>query len=372
MSVARRLAVIGAALAITAVAGIWYANPQAPWLLSQVNSVEQPSALTGPYTPAYDFITPSTGWALVVDYSALTTRFFIFHTTDGAAHWYKQYVGRARGDRPYLHFFDANHGFAYAGFSYRTADGGAHWRQIKVPGSQPYVNFASPTDGWAETFKAGSQHLFRTGDGGNTWREVGVTPPATGSAQPVLEPQTSTFSSGCEGWLGAAAMDSPAVVFVTFDCASSWRAIAFMSPDVAGTRYQTAVRRVTGGSVIAFVSDGGGHVLGAYVTHDGGDSWHGLPFPTRLSVPEAVSFVDPDHWWILGAGSIYTSADAGSLWTHVQESGLPGGWQFDIGNAVDAFHAWGILTSSPKPQASMLAMTADGGSHWKVVNAPQP
>ena len=371
MSVARRLAVIGAALAITAVAGIWYANPQPPWSLSPV-SVAQPSALTGPFTPTYDFITPSTGWALVVDYSALTTRFFVFHTTDGAAHWYKQYVGRARGDRPYLHFFDANHGFAYAGFSYRTVDGGAHWRAIRVPGSQPYVNFANPTDGWAQTFKAGSQHLYRTGDGGHTWREIDAAPPESGSAQPFLEPQTSTFDGGCEGWLGAAAIGSPAVVFVTFDCGASWRAIGLMSPDVAGTRYQSAVRRVTGTSVIAFVSDGAGHVLGAYLTADGGDIWRGLPFPTRLSVPEAVSFVDPDHWWILGAGSLYTSNNGGGLWTHVHESGLPDDWQLDIGGAIDRYHAWAIMTSSQKTQVSRLAMTEDGGAQWEMVSAPVP
>ena len=87
---------------------------------------------------------PTTGWALVIDYSAFTTRFFVFHTTDGAAHWYKQYAGKARGDRPYLHFFDALHGFAYAGFSYRTVDGGAHWRVMNVPGSQPYRELRQP------------------------------------------------------------------------------------------------------------------------------------------------------------------------------------------------------------------------------------
>lgn len=352
-------------------AGIWYAKPQVPPLFSEV-SVAQPATLTGPFTATYDFITPATGWALVVDYSALTTRFFVFHTTDGAAHWYKQYVGKAKGDRPYLHFFDADHGFAYAGFSYRTVDGGAHWWSINVPGSQPYVNFANPNDGWAQTFKDGAQHLYRTGDGGRNWRELGTAPLVSGSAVPVLEPQTSTFNSGCEGWLGSTATDAPAVVFVTFDCGGTWRPISLLSPDVAGTRYQTAVRSVAGASLIAFVSDGTGRVLGAYQTADGGDSWRGVPFPTPLSAPEAVSFVDPDHWWILGAGSIYTSNDAGNLWTQIKETGLPGGWEFDVGKALDAYHAWGILTSSSKPQVSRLAVTSDGGAHWEVVSAPQP
>ena len=371
MSVARRLAVIGAALAIIAVAGIWYAKPQFPWPVSQAGP-HLTSALTGPFTPTYDFITPTVGWALVVDYSALTTRFFIFHTTDGAADWYKQYVGRAKGDRPYLHFFDAKHGFAYAGFSYSTADGGDHWYPIRVPGSQPYVNFADPMDGWAQTFKAGLVHLFRTSDGGKTWLEIGVAPLTVSVTQPELEPQTSTFNSTCEGWMGAPALDSPAVVFESVDCGTSWRRISLLQPDVSGTRYQTAVKRVTETSLIAFVSDGAGHVIAAYRTLDGGDSWRGVRFPTRLPVPEAVSFVDLDHWWILGAGSVYTSADGGGLWTLIPDSGLPDGWQFDIGGAIDPYHAWAILTSSHKTQVSRLTMTADGGAHWEQVSAPEP
>ncbi len=365
------MSVIATAVATIGAAGIWYASPEMPSLIDQA-TVTQPSTLTGPFTPTYAFLTPSLGWALVVDYSALTTRFFVFHTTDGAAHWYKQYVGKARGDRPYLHFFDAQHGFAYAGFSYRTVDGGAHWQAINVPGSQPYVNFASPTEGWAQTFRGGAQHIYRTGDGGRIWNEVKATPPGSGAAQPVLEPQTSTFSNDCEGWLGATATESPATVFVTRDCGATWRSQSLMSNVAPGSWYETAVKRVSGNLVVAFVSDIAGHVLSAFSTADHGDTWRGVAFPTRVSAPEAVSFVDAQHWWILGSGAIYTSNNAGSLWTHVHGSGIPEGWQFDVGQGIDAYHAWGILTSTAKSQLSRLVITTDGGSFWSVVSPPQP
>lgn len=364
----RRLSVIVTAVAVIAAAGIWYAKPQLPSLLRPV-AVTQPATLTGPFTATYDFLSPTLGWALVVDYSALNTRFFVFHTVDGALHWSKQYVGRARGDQPYLHFFDVNHGFAYAGFSYRTVDGGAHWQQIKVPGSQPYVSFASPTDGWAQSVVGSSQRMYRTVDGGRTWNELGAAPGGSGSVLPVLKPQTATFNSGCDGWMGASG--SPAIVFATADCGATWRPIALLSADVPGARYQTAARLVPGDSVVAFVSDGAGHVLGAFQSSDSGDSWRGVPFPTRVSAPEAVSFTDPQHWWILGGGAIYTSENAGSLWTHVFGSGLPSGWQFDLGGAIDSYHAWGILTLTARPQVAGLALTSDGGAHWELVSAPQ-
>jgi hypothetical protein len=367
----RRLSVIGASVAVIAAAGIWYASPQVPAVLSDV-SLPGPSTLTGPFTATYDFVTPSLGWAVVVDYSALTTRFFIFHTTDGAAHWYKQYVGKAKGDRPYLHFFDAGNGFAYVGFSYRTVDGGAHWQPVRVPGSQPYVSFATPTDGWAQSARAGAQRIYRTADGGVSWKEAGAAPVAPGSVLPVLEPQTSTFNLGCEGWVGASAINSPAIVFATADCGATWQPIALLANDIPGSRYQTAVRLIAGSLVIAFVSDGSGHVLGAFETSGAADSWRGVPLPTALSAPEAVSFADPDHWWILGAGAVYTSENGGVLWTHVTASGLPGGWNFDLGGAVDPYHAWGILTSTARSQVAGLATTSDGGAHWKLVSAPQP
>jgi len=172
--------------------------------------------------------------------------------------------------------------------------------------------------------------------------------------------------------MGAAATSSPAVVFATVDCGASWRSIALPSPIVAGDRYETAVAGIPGGSVIAFVSDGAGNVLSAFMTSDGGTNWRRMPFPTRLPGPEALSFVDAEHWWIVSAGAIYTSGNAGILWTHVRGSGAPEGWQLDIGQAMDAYHAWGILTSTSKSQVSRLAMTVDGGSHWSVVSAPQP
>jgi photosystem II stability/assembly factor-like uncharacterized protein len=371
VSVARRLAVIGAALATTAVAGIWYANPQAPWLLSQV-SVERPSALTGPYTPTYDFITPSTGWALVVDYSALTTRFFVFHTTDGAAHWYKQYVGKARGDRPYLHFFDANHGFAYAGFSYRTVDGGAHWRQIKVPGPQPYVTFASPTDGWAETFKAGSQHLYRTGDGGNTWILAGAAPPSSEELQPLAEVgQSSRFRESGEGWLGAIHQLAP-TVFVTADGGATWQPVELF-PTFGTDYYDTMVRLIPGRAVVAFVSDGMGHQLGALLSLKDGSSWAGLSFPFVDLSPDELTFVDADHWWLFHSGSVYTTDDGGRSWLYLHELAFPGStWRSDHARGIDHQHAWWALTSTANSEVSALVMTSDGGEHWGMVTAPQP
>ena len=367
-----RLGVIATAVAIIAAAGVWYADPQLPLLPGQPTAA-QPSALNAPFSVTYEFLTPGLGWALVVDYSALTTRFFVFHTIDGGNTWEKQYVGKARGDRPYLHFYDAEHGFAYAGYSYRTLDGGAHWRAIRVPDSQPYVAFATPVDGWSQSFKTGSPRIYRTRDGGMHWLEDGAGPPASESVRVVVEPQTSTFDGDCNGWFGAASVNFPAV-YATADCGENWQPISLLTAVNVDyeAHYQTAPRMVPGNSVMTFVSDDSGHVLAAFISSDAGVHWRGVSFPAALTAPENISFLDAGHWWIVAGGSIYATDSAGRAWTRLEASGIPAGWSFVAGKTVDALHAWGIVSPDARPQVSALAATSDGGLHWMMQTSPRP
>jgi hypothetical protein len=129
---------IAAALAVIVLAGVLYVRSVAP---VPTGTVAPPSipVISGTYSATYDFVTPSLGWALVLDYSTFSTNYWIVKTTDGAKHWQVQHAGHAEGGQTYLRFFDDRHGFAYAGISYRPEDGGAHWRTIEVPGSTPYV-----------------------------------------------------------------------------------------------------------------------------------------------------------------------------------------------------------------------------------------
>src|SRR6266851_9561153 len=223
----QRLIVIVAAVAIIAGAGAWVLRPGS--FTPTPTGPNAPTAfqtMSGPYSATYEFITPSLGWALVVDYTTLSTRFFVFKTTDGATHWRKQYVGQAEGDVTYLHFFDTRNGFLYAGLEYRSTDGGDHWQRVGVPGRYVSVTFASPTRGWAEVFDAeASQRLYSTLDGGQTWTQVGAAPPSSELLQPVAEGgQTSTFREVGEGWLGAVHQPAP-TVFVTADGGATWQAI---------------------------------------------------------------------------------------------------------------------------------------------------
>jgi photosystem II stability/assembly factor-like uncharacterized protein len=365
----QRLIVIVSAVAIVAAAGVWALRPE---VLTRTGPIIPTTfrVLSGPYSATYDFLTPSLGWAVVVDYSVFSTRFFVFRTTDGAAHWEKRYSGKAEGGQTYLHFFDDHNGFLYAGFTYRTIDGGDHWQLVEVPGPGPFVSFASPVDGWAEDFGPDSAHLFRTTNGGKTWTRIGAGLPAAAALQQIFETQSSTFRPSGEGWLGAFRQQCPSV-FMTADGGTSWHTIELFCGFGTGY-YSTTVKLIPGTAVVAFLSDDAGRQLGAFLSLDDGSSWAGLSFPFVVS-PDELTFLDADHWWLFHSDWVYTTDDGGRSWLYLHALAFPGSsWRSDHARGIDPQHAWWALTSTANSEVGSLAMTSDGGQHWEMVNAPQP
>ena len=360
----RALPLIASALTATVVVSLLY-------LTSGIRSSQSPAGpapiavMSGPYLAKYDFISPSVGWALVLDYSTFATSFRIFRTTDGASHWQLQYTGQGEGGQTYIHFFDREQGFVYTGILYRTVDGGAHWRHVDAPGR--LFSFASPTRGWSFGFQ---QDVYETRDGGMTWLRVGNLPGAAFLA-PYGEPVLANFRETGEGWLGGGYLESP-MVYLTVDGAATWRAIAVPFPSAARSRdYVTTVSVAPGGQVVVLVGDDA-TLLGAYASDDLGSSWRAMTLPSTLSTFADLSFVDAVHWIALRSGYVYKTGDAGANWSSVSASGLPDDWRFLEAHAIDLDHAWWSMIATARSTDSALAMTSDGGRHWKTVNVPKP
>ncbi len=364
----RALPLIAAALTAIVVAGLLYLN--ASLRPSATPAGSAPIAImSGPYSVTYDFINPSVGWALVLDYGSfstgLSTSLRIFSTTDGAGHWQLQYTGRAEGGQTYIHFVDRRRGFAYAGVLYRTIDSGVHWETVDAPGM--YTTFASPSRGWSLGVE---QRMYSTPDGGMTWTRVADLPLAA-----ILNPYGETFAAKFrdtgEGWLGAGYLESP-VVYLTLDGAATWRAVALAPPSSPHNGgYLTTVAVAPGGQVVVLVSDET-MLLGAYSSDDLGRSWLALAPPPALSTFADLTFVDATHWIALRAGFVYKTADAGMTWERIEVEGLPDDWRYLEARAIDAKHGWWAMLGTARSMDSALAMTSDGGRHWKTVNVPKP
>ena len=361
----RALPLIASALTAIVVVSLLY-------LTSGIRSSQSPASsapiavMSGPYLARYDFISPSVGWALVLDYSSFATSFRIFRTTDSASHWQLQYTGQAEGGQTYIHFFDRDHGFAYAGLLYRTVDAGVHWEQMQTPGY--FSMFASPALGWS----LGAQdHMYSTSDGGVTWKRLPSDLPGSAFGGYGAGPEPASFRDTGEGWLGAGYLDSP-TVYLTIDGAVTWRAVAIPPPASANNPgYLTTVSVAPGGQVVVLISDET-MLLGAYASDDLGKSWRAVTLPPTLSTFADLSFVDAIHWIALRAGYVYKTADAGARWSSVPVSGLPDDWRYVDAHAIDGDHAWWSMIATARSTDSALAMTSDGGRHWKTVNVPNP
>jgi photosystem II stability/assembly factor-like uncharacterized protein len=367
----RAVPLIAAALATILVAGFLYVRGASPARPTVPGPTTFPT-LTGPYAATYDFLTPSLGWALVVDYSNPDTQFWFFKTADGASRWRQQFVGPAHGARVYIHFFDDQHGLAYAGSLYRSVDGGAHWQPVQVPGGTPFVTFASPLLGWGLVYGYGSGEMFRTTDGGQTWTDHSSNLHSDAVVNYIVDTPSPTFRDTGEGWAGADRTTVPDV-YRTLDGGVTWQPIEVPSPG-GGTPdlgYVTSALLVPGGGALAMVSDVFGDPLGASITNDGGITWQSRNFPAPVASDD-LSFVDATHWWVLRLGKVYRSSDAGRSWTEVPASGLPPLWSYLSGRVIDGRSAWWALVSQESSSRTALALTSDGGAHWTMHNMPQP
>ena len=358
---ARAIALISVAVVVMVVAAVAYLRPFAPAVPGGAAVGATPSPTTvprlgGDYVPAFFFIDPKRGWSLVVDRVA-NQRFWIFATSDGAAHWKRQLTGAASRGPAYLRFFDSLRGFAYAGSLYRTLDGGSTWQLMRTPPGGPNLVFASANKGWNL-----GDRLYATDDGGGTWKPVDspLPPSVTGDL---------AFRDDGEGWLGAA-LETP-TVYHTLDGGTSWTPVTIPVGEPGVPEYPTIVRLLPGGAVLAIVASPSGFV-GGYVSGNRGASWRGV---RALPEPEWVadaSFIDASNWWVSRYGFLYKTPNAGQNWTRVDVEPLPTGWNIDPVHALDDSHGWWTMTATTDSRDSALMMTSDGGSTWRAVAMPTP
>lgn len=369
---ARRAApLIAAALTVVIVGSLLYLRPASPSPASHRGPTTFPQ-LDGRYRPAFDFVTPSLGWAGILDMG--DGKVWVYRTSDGAKHWQRTFIAQqAIPLAPSIQFFDTAHGLLYTGRLYSTSDGGDHWSTISVPDGTGNFTFPTPTKGWA----LDGLVLYSTQDGGLTWRTAGRAPAtfyAVGYGNYVFRPDG-------EGWGGGGG--PVAEVYVTFDGGAAWRSVplpaapvSVPSPEPVGKAYnagyQTSVQLVPGGGVLALESSWLG-LVALYLTLDRGATWHAIEHPPMATNASDIAFIDSRHWWASQLGLIYKTSDAGQSWQGLHTT-FPDGldaWSLNNAHLIDSRHAWLVITS-PRTGRSALMMSSDGGAHWSLVNLPTP
>lgn len=366
----RAVPLIAIALAVAVVAGLLYLRPLPAPTAALVSPSPSPPTVAPAYLPAYDFVTPTLGWAVLEragDPSVAPAVFWIFRTDDSARHWKVQYKGStAEWAGIKIRFFDHSQGLVVlgAGSAYRTSDGGTHWRPITVPhvlGIQ--IMFSDPVHGWFAGEEVvdgnpGTLELYRTSDGGATWARL-PDPPAG----------DFSFRSTGEGWAAVQKFKGGGDIYATRDGGQTWDRVALPPPTVAENQAQfeaASVRLLPGSGVLAVNGNG-------FVTFDHGTTWRELAaLPARATFAE-IAFQDATHWWLMPSGNLYRTSDAGTTWQQVKLQ--IDDWNYVIG-VIDSRHAWALLqggqVAGGAGLATALALTADGGRTWSYAKVPVP
>ena len=361
----RALPIIAAAVVTILVAAFVYLRP--PLSPSPPRTAESatPWTLDPAYQVAYDFVTPSVGWAVLARGDTNHIDYWIFVTADGTRHWKLQASATTDAFEASvdLRFFDLEHGYAVIGrqVGLATADGGAHWTHVRFPVSTDLeVTFTDPKHGWfvggEQPFDAGGGPFpfYSTADGGSTWARLPLAP-GGGLA----------FRDAHEGW----AIDLGDTVFSTDDGGETWSAHRLPQgrvPNDRGVLEPNEVRLLPKRGVM--VTSG----LFAFTSQDGGATWRPVVTPPGARIFD-IAFQDATHWWAMPSGNLFKTSDAGQTWTHV--SLQFDDWQYRVG-VIDARHAWARLDQSTGSQdplrGTALALTTDGGVHWDYANVPRP
>lgn len=381
---------MAAALTTMVVAGVVYLHPSLPSSPAKpVPKVTRPLLLSNQYSATYDFVTPTQGWALVLGRASVPIQFSIFSTSDAAKHWSKQLTGHSPTlGLGWIKFFDRAHGvitIGSPGVLYRTQDAGAHWELRQLPPYAPTsITFSDPQHGWligvSDPSSGYVRHFFATVDGGATWRELTVPSWALGGGRVGIESELQ-FRRPTDGWLGAGA-DKP-TVYSTIDGGISWQ--PHLLPNPAPPSAQTGGKPIPQGAGYAFITSVSllpqagvmaifDYYYGqgvAYSSFDGGSSWRPLAPPPGETVYSDFVYQDAFHWWAMRFGTLWKTSDAGQSWNMLSQQ--TDDWDYRP-QVVDAKHAWALLVNSPGTlvPGTGLAMTSDGGAHWRQVDAPGP
>jgi photosystem II stability/assembly factor-like uncharacterized protein len=241
-----------------------------------------------------------------------------------------------------------------------TGDGTWFWRSPQPQGVMLGAVCAQGGQLWA-VGQAGT--ILHSSDDGATWQSQ--------SSGVTAELSAVCFGDALHGWavggqdtgsLGQSPTSQ--VILRTVDGGATW--FSQPAPGKRPLRALTFVDPLQGWAV----GDGGAVVR----TVDGGASWQAVAtgFPDWLT---CVHFVDSTHGWIGGpSGALLRTGDGGAHWRRARLGSWAGTDELIKPSFSDPLHGWAILQDrdgySGTGSGSRLAVTSDGGLHWRPLPAP--
>jgi hypothetical protein len=259
-----------------------------------------------------------------------------------------------------------------------------------------YVQFATPSDGWAMAYKNGPNRfteLFTSHDGGRRWHDV--TPPVVvagenASFDNLLEPQSPFVLDSHDAWLPLLHDEGygryKVYLFMTSDAGRRWALRGrFPEDEVLGLFFpspSTGFVETDDGAAM------NGDPVQVYATSDGGQHWREASASPPLGAPGGSSTAIGDYCYkngvsfatarvgfateycLAGPAYLQRTNDGGRKWAGIIIAPRDGDDGAAIYPPVFSSPELGSMVVEAGP-AVLVATTTDAGRHWGP-EAPPP
>jgi photosystem II stability/assembly factor-like uncharacterized protein len=328
----------------------------------------------------FDFVSPTTGWALGIACAEETCRAATWRTDDGGSTWgpevvvakdvprdsYKEQDPKGGGARS-LRMIDANEGFAFNPDLYVTHDGARTWTRVpqpsKVSGIQAQGRSVWVTEHGCAT-DADCAPVIRSGAVGPAFALTPLRVPATRGATLVRR------GDALHGYLLAydAPSHAPGTLHRTADGGATWQPAVDPCPDTVSAALSAGAGRpllvVCSGDVAADEDNVHRAPKRAFASNDHGTTWRRLPDPPEvgeLTDLTALSATTAYATTQLPARLLVTT-DGGTTWQPANGASR-NGYGYSNLDVADATHAWAM------GDQGTLWRTTDGAA-WHSLALP--